>query len=75
MHLHLQSSDASTSPFVHPDFYSTPKNAKTQSEVIFPGGFVIKENKIFLCYGENDDAIKIMVLDKAALFSSMQNIE
>lgn len=66
---------ASTSPFFHPDFYSTPKNAKTRSHVVFPGGFVVNNNKIYLCYGENDDAIKIMVLNKKKLFASMRNIE
>ena len=66
---------ASPRPFSHPDFYSTPTNAKTQSQVIFPGRFVIKKNRIYLCYGENDDAIKIMVLNKKKLFASMQDIE
>lgn len=65
----------SSSPFFHPDFFSTPKNAKTTSEVVFPGGFVIKNDKIYLCYGENDDAIKIMILDKKKLFASMRNID
>lgn len=65
----------SISPFFHPDFYSTPKNAKTTSRVVFPGGFVIKNDKIYLCYGENDDAIKIMVLDKCKLFASMKTVE
>lgn len=64
----------SATPFFHPDFYSTPKNAKTHSRVVFPGGFVVKKDKIYLCYGENDDAIKIMVLDKKGLFDSMRNV-
>jgi FkbM family methyltransferase len=64
----------SAAPFVHPDFYSTPKNAKTESQVIYPGGFVMKNDKICLCYGENDDAIKIMILDKKKLFASLRNI-
>ncbi len=65
----------SSAPFFHPDFYSTPRNPKTNSLVIFPGGFVIKNDKFYLCYGENDDAIKIMVLDKEKLFASMLSID
>jgi predicted GH43/DUF377 family glycosyl hydrolase len=64
----------SSLPFSHKDFYSTPKNAKTTSDVIFPGGFVLKNNKIYLCYGENDDAIKIMVIDKNKLYTTMQHV-
>jgi predicted GH43/DUF377 family glycosyl hydrolase len=60
-------------PFYHPDFFSTPPNPKTSSRVIFPGGFVVKKNKIFLCYGENDDAIKVMVINKKRLYASMRD--
>jgi predicted GH43/DUF377 family glycosyl hydrolase len=62
-------------PFFCYDFYSTPKNEKTSSNVIFPGGYVIKEEKIYLCYGENDDAIKIMKIDKKNLYKSMRVLQ
>jgi predicted GH43/DUF377 family glycosyl hydrolase len=62
-------------PFFSYDFYSTPKNEKTSSNVVFPGGYVIKEDKIFLCYGENDDAIKIMKIDKENLYKNMRVLQ
>lgn len=65
---------ASRHPFFHTNFYSTCKSAKSESQVIFPGGFIIKGDKIFLCYGENDNAIKIMVLNKERLYTTLQNV-
>ena len=65
----------SSEPFSHPNFYSTKHSPSTTSRVIFPGGFVIRDDKIYLCYGENDAAIKVMVLDKSELYRSMKNVE
>ena len=58
--------------FSHPDFYSAQKNALAfEKNVIFPGGFFVKGNKIYMSFGENDEAIKIMIIDKKKLFESM----
>lgn len=62
---------SSVKPFSHPDFYSTERSIYTPSNVLFPGGFVVKDEKIYLCYGENDAVIKIMVLNKKALYKSL----
>lgn len=64
----------SEKPFCHNDFYSTQKNTLTHSDVIFPAGFVVKDDKVIVSYGENDGAIKIMVLDKKGLYKSLRKV-
>lgn len=64
----------SEKPFIHHDFYSSPFGELTGSQVLFPGGFIIKEDKIILFYGENDVAIKIMTLDKEKLLNSLKDV-
>lgn len=62
-------------PFFHSDFYSKKKNELTKSNVLFPGGFVEKKGKIYLLYGENDAAIKCMVIDKNKLLSTLKAVK
>lgn len=62
----------SSAPFSHPDFFSTPRiSIAAGKSVVFPGGFFVKEDKLYVCYGENDAAIKIMVIDKKKLMKSL----
>jgi len=63
----------SKKPFICSDFYTTKKGVLSSSDVIFPGGFVIKQNKIFLVYGENDAGIKLMTIDKNKLMNKLQS--
>ncbi|MCB1113286.1 MAG: hypothetical protein KDK62_00840 [Chlamydiia bacterium] len=65
----------SKKPFQSPQFYTAKKNGLTRSQVLFPCGFAVKNNDIFVSYGENDAAIKIMVLDKAKLLKSLIPVE
>jgi hypothetical protein len=51
--------------FSHEDFFSTPKNGVTTSNVVFPVGLAIKDGVILVSYGENDAAIKVMEIDYA----------
>jgi predicted GH43/DUF377 family glycosyl hydrolase len=70
----FQLTHISKKPFSHCDFYKTERTPLTASLVIFPGGFIFNENKIYLCYGENDGAIKIMVIKKNELLKSLIKI-
>lgn len=61
----------SPKPFQSSQFYSTPACPLSISRVLFPGGFVVRGDTIYLCYGENDAAIKVMAIDKKALLESL----
>ncbi len=62
----------SAKPFTHKDFYSTPEIPLSTSLVLFPAGLVVKGNQIFVSYGENDGAIKVMEIDKNLLYKTLQ---
>jgi predicted GH43/DUF377 family glycosyl hydrolase len=64
----------SVAPFEHPDFYSIDSEFKNLFNLrcVFPTGIVIQGEKIVVSYGENDAAIKLMVLDKKKLLESMK---
>lgn len=62
-------------PFSHPDFYTTPETPLSTSLVLFPAGLAIKDNLIFVSYGENDGAIKVMEIDKQLLDESLRPVE
>jgi predicted GH43/DUF377 family glycosyl hydrolase len=64
----------SQKPFEYFDFYTTKKSPLTSADVVFPGGFIIKENKIFLIYGENDTSIKLITIDKNELMNQLKPI-
>lgn len=68
----------STKPFLHHDFYSSTPNhiltGHSASYVLFPGGFVVRDNHIYVCYGENDVSIKVMELNKNELYKSLMSI-
>jgi predicted GH43/DUF377 family glycosyl hydrolase len=65
----------SSLPISHPDFYSTPTNELTNSHVIFPSGLIVNGSKIQVSYGENDGAIKVIEIEKNALFESLKLIK
>jgi hypothetical protein len=72
-------SKISPTPIIAHGMYTTPlvPRFKTKTfRVAFPGGFVEVKKKgksrFYLVYGENDSGIKVMVLDKKRLLSSMQ---
>jgi predicted GH43/DUF377 family glycosyl hydrolase len=64
----------SIEPFYHPDFYSIPHTPLSSSLVIFPAGLVVKNNRIFISYGENDAGIKVMEIDKELLYKSLRPV-
>lgn len=55
-------------PIVHRDFYSLTEVPK---KVVFPGGFAVTDDKIYLAYGKDDKEVWIAVLNKAALLDSL----
>lgn len=56
-------------PLFHETFYT---NSDSIKRVVFPGGFVVKESKIYLAYGKDDREIWIAILDKAALQKALR---
>ncbi|MBA3721877.1 MAG: hypothetical protein H0W88_05700 [Parachlamydiaceae bacterium] len=64
----------SAEPFSHPDFYTTPPCPLTTARVLFASGLVVRDNSIFVCYGENDCAIKVMEINKNALYESLVHV-
>lgn len=65
----------SKKPLVDLDFYTTKKNGKTCSDVVFPGSFHVEGDIITVCYGENDASIKILQLNKQELYDSLINVQ
>jgi predicted GH43/DUF377 family glycosyl hydrolase len=65
----------SVDPFFFHDFYTSERNPNIISNVTFPGGYFIRNGKIYLCYGENDAAIKIAVLDEKGLLDSLSPLD
>ncbi len=59
-------------PIVGKDFYTPSHHYK---KVILPGGFVIKEDRIFVAYGKNDDEMWIAELNKKALLDSLVQVQ
>jgi predicted GH43/DUF377 family glycosyl hydrolase len=59
-------------PIVSDDFY-TQSNA--EKRVIFPGGCVILDSKIYVAYGKDDCEIWIATLDKKALMDSLVSVQ
>ena len=65
----------SADPFFYHDFYTSERNPNIISNVTFPGGYFVRNGKIYLCYGENDASIKIAVLDEKGLLEGLSPIE
>lgn len=61
-------------PLSHPEFY-TFKSPVNPSHVVFPAGIVIKDETIYVCYGENDACIKVIEIDKQGLYRSLTAIK
>jgi len=59
-------------PLMADDFYTKSYQPK---RVIFPGGFAISGDKIYLAYGKDDCEIWIATLDKKELMNSLQPVE
>jgi len=59
-------------PLIAKDFYTQSNNYK---RVIFPGGFAVSGDKIYLAYGKDDCEIWIATIDKKELMSSLEPID
>jgi predicted GH43/DUF377 family glycosyl hydrolase len=59
-------------PIISKDFYTKSDAAK---RVIFPGGFVVTPELIYVAYGKDDKEVWIAIIDRKALESSMISIE
>ena len=46
--------------------------SKTYLEVAYPGGLIIDDELIYVCYGKNDRNIRLLTLDRAKLYAAMQ---
>jgi predicted GH43/DUF377 family glycosyl hydrolase len=64
----FQMTKISPFPIFDPHFYDNPP---TEKAVIFPGGFVISGNNIYVAYGKHDEEIWIAHLDKTRLKESL----
>lgn len=58
-------------PLIGENFYSNPNSEKM---VIFPGGFTITDDNIYLAYGKDDTEIWIAVLNKQILLETLQPV-
>lgn len=59
-------------PIMNKEIYSPSPLGK---KVVFPGGFVIKGDKIYLAIGKDDSEIWILTLDKEKVMNSLMPIE
>ncbi len=60
------------SPLIGEDFYTESDSIK---HVVFPGGFVIDDNKIHIAYGKDDSEIWIATIEKNTLLDEMVRIK
>lgn len=58
-------------PIIGEDFYTPSYREK---RVIFPGGFAISDNRIYVAYGKDDCELWIATLDKTALKAALKPI-
>lgn len=42
---------------------------KLYLEVAYPGGFIVDDELIYVCYGKNDRSIRLLTLDRAKLYA------
>lgn len=65
----------SPKPFSHHNFYSSLPNhiltGTSSAHTLFPGGLALKDDRIYICYGENDACIKVMEINKKELYDSL----
>jgi predicted GH43/DUF377 family glycosyl hydrolase len=71
----FQLTKISTEPIIAPGFYHG-KEYKTWKplHVVFPGGFIINDQFIWIAYGRQDHEVWIVKLDKEKLLASMREI-
>jgi predicted GH43/DUF377 family glycosyl hydrolase len=43
-------------------------------EVAYPGGFISEPDVLHVCYGKNDQSIRVLTVDKERLFNSMAKV-
>lgn len=66
----------SEKPIMLRDFYTTrlqPIVNKT-NRVVFPSGLVIEDGIIYISYGENDSAVKILEMEESELAKTLRNV-
>lgn len=68
----FQITKISRRPIIADGFYEA---SHYQKRVIFPGGFVVADEKIYLAYGRDDYEVWIATIDKAALLKSLVSVE
>lgn len=68
----FQITKISPQPIVGEDFYTYTPYYK---RVIFPGGFVVSGDSIYVAYGKNDCEMWIATLDKNALMKSLKQVK
>jgi len=62
----------SPEPIMHPEFYTYSHFSK---RVIYPGGFVVEGEKLYLSYGKDDCEVWIATIDVAELKKSLVNVK
>lgn len=62
-------------PIVDKTFYEGPMyNTWKPLRVIFPGGYVVKDENIWLAYGRQDHEVWLVKMDKNKLFNSLKPV-
>lgn len=59
-------------PLIEEGFYI---NSPLPKRVIYPGGFVIRENNIYLAYGKDDHEVWIAKINKDKLMRSLRSVD
>lgn len=65
----------SPEPIVGPDFYTGEKHKTWKPlRVVFPAGFVVDKNSIWVAYGKQDHESWLVKIDKKKLFKSLKPV-
>lgn len=64
----FQFTKISKNPLIHPDLYAPTAYGK---RVVFPGGFVVRGDKVLMALGKDDHQVWIVTMDKAKLLETL----
>jgi len=70
--IHFHITRISNQPINAQDFYV---NSELPKRVIYPGGYVVSGNQIYIAYGKDDHEVWIAVMDKHKLMRSLRQVQ
>lgn len=68
----FQMQKISSRPIVGPHFYT---HANYYKRVVFPGGFWVQDDRLYITYGKDDQEIWVATLDYSALKASLRPVD